>query len=529
MSNSNTKIRFISDFQEIRQRLARALANYKQSGTVLSLDELNDLYRHRLRLKPGKLESQLILASMIMIPDPDARNFTIDVRRNELGWFWFRHYTRKQFANILLALIESPNRLVRLPAIGLLPHVDRKSGLLKLVELTGDSDPEIGEAAVLAIGKYPAASALPILRHIATDRAKPDFLRGRTVYGIGRLKSPEDLELIRNLAADPCADVRCEVVNALSQIRNPEDAALVRKLLNDPHEYVRRRATHVICKFGQQADRLWLRSISLNKKHIDRLVAVKSLATYKNMEDRPLFRKLAADDNWMVRQSAYAFLGHFQHHDDLEILVKGVFDPEIPAFSALLQFPSKTIVPIIKRLAKRPENDFLISLAASLGSFHHLEAFKILRRLAQAKEWRIREYVAQSLGGLANPQDLPRLRHMSNFDTESVRKQAVWAIAKFSNKNDVEFFKERLHDESGEVRRFAAFALIKLMSRRELLKLLPKCLNLHCPKLLIEFDFAIYAPDWLKKAKPRIGETKSLLCANEWQPTPLTTNYELEF
>ena len=94
---------------------------------------------------------------------------------------------------------------------------------------------------------------------------------------------------------------------------------------------------------------------------------------------------------------------------------------------------------------------------------------------------------------------------MSQWDTKMVRREAVAAVAKFGKREDIAFLKERLHDEAPAVRTVAAMALTRLMKRGDLERYLKGNQWLRY-EALVEFDFALYAPSWLVKAKPRIGD-----------------------
>jgi hypothetical protein len=84
-----------------------------------------------------------------------------------------------------------------------------------------------------------------------------------------------------------------------------------------------------------------------------------------------------------------------------------------------------------------------------------------------------------------------------------VRKEAVWAIVGFCRTDEVGLLQERLWDATSEVRTVEAMALSQLMPRRELENWMDAHLDRLSFEVLREFDFALYAPGWVKRSKPR--------------------------
>ena len=497
---------FSDDPKTIQLQLGRRAAEFARTGKVLGPGELQKLYEHRHKIKPTKADAKLILGSMLCAEETD-----ISSRRNELGWFWFRQYTAQQLGDLLAELAQSQHEAVNTPAGKLLKIVSVKkasAALLKSVLADPNASKQDVEAirAIQDLATFQSVKSLPKLRQIAKDTSLVDWARFGTVSEIGRYKQQEDLPLLRSLTADASPSIRKAGVEALAGYRHPDDATVVRKLTRDPDQYVCCAAIEIIGRYGQPEDRDWLRSVIQNRKHQHRAVAVNSLAAFKNPKDLPLFRKLTCDGEFGVRRNAVVALGKFQDPADVALLKKLALQSGGMTIDTLLTYPAKTTVASAVRELAMGKDDLLRSnLAQSLGGWHHPDAPKILRRLTRAVEFEIRAAAAASLGAQGQAQDLPRLRHMSQWDTEMVRREAVWAVAKFGKREDIAFLKERLHDEAPAVRTVAAMALTRLLKRADLERYLKgnKWLRFES---LVEFDFALYAPDWLAKAKPRIGD-----------------------
>ncbi len=101
-------------------------------------------------------------------------------------------------------------------------------------------------------------------------------------------------------------------------------------------------------------------------------------------------------------------------------------------------------------------------------------------------------------------------------------KEAVWGVARFGNPEDLAFVKESMKDESPGVLTLTAMALTWLMRRADLERWLEKPGKFLRTVAWVEFDFALYAPRWLAKTYPRIGDAnigiEPQILAIEWGP-----------
>lgn len=499
---------FSDDPKAIQRQLGRRAAEFARTGKVLEPGELLKLYEHRHQLKPTKGEAKLILASMLREEQTGLRT-----RRNELGWFWFRHYTTRQFSDLLGELALCQHEGVKAPAYKLLQYISVQKAsnvFLKVVIADPDASKKDIEAAkaiksIQDLATFQSVKSLPKMRQIAKNTSLVDWVRFGTVESIGQLKQQEDLPLLRALTADVSSGVRRAAIQALAVYQNPDDASVVRKLTHDRDQYVRYAAIEIIGRYGQPEDRDWLRSVIQNKDHQHRAVAVNSIAEFKDPRDLPLYRKLARDGEYCVRRNAVVALGKFQDPADVALLKKLALRSGGMSIDTLLTYPAKMIAESIWELAMGKDDLLRSNLAHALGDWHHPDAPKILRRLTRAVEFNVRAAAAAALGAHGQAQDLPRLRHMSLWDTEMVRREAVWAVTKFSKREDIAFLKERLHDEAPAVRAVVAIALTRLLKRGDLERFVKGNQWLRF-EALVEFDFALYAPDWLAKAMPRLAD-----------------------
>jgi HEAT repeat protein len=490
---------YSNDPKILQRRLGRRAVDFDRTGKILQANELGMLYDNRHRIKPNKPELKLILASMLHEEMPELKT-----RQNELGWFWFRHCTRQQLTDLLVELAQSKNQSVASPAIDLLEYVVTQKNVAAVLKAIAKHAP-VKTLIALFLANFPASVTLPKMREMASNTSGADNARRLAVAAIGRFKQAEDLPLLRGLAADASSAVRMALIEALAAYQQPDDAAVIRKLARDRDKQVRRLAIENIGRYGQPEDRRWLQEVVQDTKSSRRSAAVLALAEFKNPEDLPLFRKLTCDGDFAIRWKAASALGMLQHPDDIELLKKLTLKQCAGPLDALFAYPPKMVAKAIRELAAEQDDCLRTNLAILLGDWCHLDAAKILRRLARAEDYGIRAAAAASLGAQGNAQDLPLLRRMSRWDTEMVRREAVWAVAKFNQNEDIAFLKERSQDEAPSVRTVATMALTQRLARNDLERSLKANHGLRFEPL-VELDFALYAPRWVKQAKPRIGD-----------------------
>lgn len=89
------------------------------------------------------------------------------------------------------------------------------------------------------------------------DRA----LRREALLALGRLGTPEALDLLRWYVYDPDAAVRAQSVEAIAQCSAPDHAALLRRALRDPDSRVRRAAVEALGRAGDRTAATDLRSM----------------------------------------------------------------------------------------------------------------------------------------------------------------------------------------------------------------------------------------------------------------------------
>jgi len=250
----------------------------------------------------------------------------------------------------------------------------------------------------------------------------------------------------------------------------------------------------------------------------ERLDCIRALAAHKNKQDLPLLRHLAAEVSFPVCLALGPALELFRTPQDVDLLFelgrRHVFD----ALDALVKLPGHRAVGAIRKLAREGNECVRGSLAARLADWRNPAALGLLRRLAQDEDECVRADAASSLGGLRRPEDLPLLRRMRQDSSAEVRREAVWAIGCYRREDDITILKLLAADPCVKMRTVAAMTLARVLPRREMERWLDQEGNRMSFELLLELDFAIYAPKWVRKAHSRVGDNIGRLHLGRCRP-----------
>lgn len=107
----------------------------------------------------------------------------------------------------------------------------------------------------------------------ALDDSDPR-LRREALLALGRLGTPEALDLLRWYVYDPDAAVRAQSVEAIAQCGAPDHADLLRRALHDPDSRVRRAAVEALGKAGDRAAVTDLRNLLADERDGEVLASV---------------------------------------------------------------------------------------------------------------------------------------------------------------------------------------------------------------------------------------------------------------
>jgi len=99
-------------------------------------------------------------------------------------------------------------------------------------------------------------------------------LRREALLALGRLGTPEALDLLRWYVYDPDAAVRAQSVEAISQCGVPDRIDLLRRALHDPDSRVRRAAVEALGRMGDRTAASELRSMLAGERDAEVLASV---------------------------------------------------------------------------------------------------------------------------------------------------------------------------------------------------------------------------------------------------------------
>lgn len=208
----------------------------------------------------GMLASMLV---MIRVPDPKGANV----------WPWFGRLLSGDLLRLawnisVLGTTSSTPRQVRA-----LRRINQRDGNVMLPEITG------------ALGD-------------------PDGdVRREALFALGRLGTPEALDLLRWYLYEPDAAIRAQSVESISQTRVPDLASLLKVRLRDPDSRVRRAAAEALAGCGDRDVAEALRSLLAAEEDAEVLISAGvALSRLKTFEAVREMTDLAMEsDNTTVR------------------------------------------------------------------------------------------------------------------------------------------------------------------------------------------------------------------------------------
>lgn len=256
----------------------------------------------------------------------------------------------------------------------------------------------------------------------------------------------------------------------------------------------------------------------------ERLDVIRCLAAVRYRADVPLFRQLAKKASFPVGLALGPALSLLRQPGDAEILYRLASMNVSTATDALVSWPHKAAHAAITQIARSRDSCLRANLAVRLGAWRNQACRRMLRRMAQDTDEYVRNGAASSLGEVGHPDDLPMLRRLARDSSSRVRLEAIWGVGLHRHKRDLPLLKRSAFDQAPEVRGAAALALTRVLPKKELERWVNQEVHRLSFEALRELDFALYAPAWVQKQHPRIGDCHRLLLGfarpNYWLRQP---------
>jgi HEAT repeat protein len=212
---------------------AEAIAPTPHAGTVAPVDP-------NARAAAVAVERDPEVLSDVAVADPDARVRAVAIAA------LVRTAPRRISGPVWRRAAHDDDALVRRRSAEVAPKLGRSAPCSVLVELLGDVDAWVAEAAAYAIGEHPRPTrgAIAAVEHAATAHADP-LVREAAVAALGAQGEPATLATVLRACDDKPA-IRRRAVLALAAFDGAEVEARLQAALTDPDWQVRQAAEDLL-------------------------------------------------------------------------------------------------------------------------------------------------------------------------------------------------------------------------------------------------------------------------------------------
>lgn len=213
------------------------------------------------------------------------------------------------------------------------PTPSAERGLVLLIALLEDHNPEIRRTAAESLGKIGDRSALPSVLPLLTDSMPA--VRAAAAQALGRTASSTDDAVIRGLSRslqDPADSVKEAAALAIGDIEpSPRQLAPVADLLRASDVHIRRAAVHALLPLDTGQIAGWLLPVLDDPDVEVRQAAVAALGLSGDPRARTaLGKRLAHDPSPAVRAEAAYHLGVLSGPDTRALLQTAIEREEDP-------------------------------------------------------------------------------------------------------------------------------------------------------------------------------------------------------
>ncbi len=324
----------------------------------------------------------------------------------------------------LVGLLRDPSREVRIQAIQALAGIKKEETLPRLLELFEEDDVELSEYVLLAVERF-GFRAVTMLE--ITLKSRNEKLRAGAAMGLGRIRIPDTIPMLKGALDDPSPMVRSSAVRSLGEFRDMRATAALLEALDDPDRSVQDYTSSALSRLAPDIVPVLIKELGSDNP----LVRKNSISALRKTGDK---RAL-----WPIMQAL----------DDVDRTVR------MFAVTALMQFKDPiAIKPMIERLKKEKEIQWLVSFAfMELGS---QAADELLSAMGDEEFCYTRNLIVLRMGERA----LDVLHKNANSGDVAGRMNAIALLGEMGNPASLETLGGLLGDE--EVGWVAAHALAQM-------------------------------------------------------------------
>jgi HEAT repeat protein len=217
----------LSSESAARERAARALARWADAEVVRALASAVADAHPEVR--------EAAASSLLAVGGPDAVDHLVPLVRSDSpsvrnhACRLLEHLGRAE-PEALLRLSKDPDPRMRLFAANIMAGTGDHEFAARLIDLLGDADLNVQDAAVTGLGRMRATSAVAALT--GRLRESDPWARFSTIDALGRIGTPEALRALLAAAADAEVEMRVAFVEAISATGLPQAASGLLDLLS---------------------------------------------------------------------------------------------------------------------------------------------------------------------------------------------------------------------------------------------------------------------------------------------------------
>jgi HEAT repeat protein len=297
-----------------------------------------------------------------------------------------------------------------------------------LIGLLAADDPEVRQAAVVALGQLGDARAVPELTRVMVTDAELLVIAAGALAKIGDRRP---FEALLSLLNHPDAAARLAVVSALNSIGHPEMAARVAPLLQAADPHLRESAIRVAGYFGYRECADGLLTACEDPDENVRRAAVVHLPYLDDDRAIPLLQQALRTDTPKVRAAAARAMG--QVTGAAPALLEALNDPDAwVRYGAARALGHNSAPDVLNVLVERANSDpamqVRIACLEALGETGKEAAVAVLARVAGSDDLELARASLRALGQIIHPAAVPPLLEALRAPNPLKRLEAARAL-----------------------------------------------------------------------------------------------------
>ena len=336
----------------------------------------------------------------------------------------------------VLKKLVSPESRERESAVRILGGIQNPDTLDPLVNMLSDPMISIRRTAAKSVAKY-GDKAIPLLADKIKSSANDTIVLKQAALSLGLINSDKTTSMLADMLAGDNVLVREAAAKAMGYYPRARAIPILKKALRDSDWRIRKAAAESLKKqkwtpdnasdnaFFLAADQNWAGLIKQGESALKALKltlndpagwvrrsALETITAIKVPDDKMLM-KIVDDKSPKIRSAATLALGRAYSPKAEAKLISLLNDSDkqvkLAAINSLGRIKSKKAVPALIKLLKSNDRNIRIEAVAALGMSGDKSAIPELAQIAEKDSWEIRKKAISGLGGLNTPESTKAL------------------------------------------------------------------------------------------------------------------------